>query len=111
MTVLPVLPHTHHSPVGGAAILALHGPECGDPLLQVGRGGLHLILPLLPLALVILELVLVRVSLKLLLPQAELPIPILVHRGKLLLLHLIMPQLHVQGHGLQGEGTHVKNTL
>lgn len=42
-----------------------------------------------------------RVSLKLLLPHPELPVPLLVHGGKLLLLHLIMPQLHVQGHGLQ----------
>lgn len=37
---------------------------------------------------------------ELLLPQLKLPLPLLVEMLKLLLLHLIMPQLHVYRHGL-----------
>lgn len=61
-------------------------------------------LPRLPLLLILLELIFVRVGVELLLPQLELPLPFLVEVLELLLLHLVVPQLHVYGHGLQTEG-------
>jgi len=89
----------HHASVAWlllVAVLVLMGPEGGDALLQVGRRGVHLLQPLLPLALVVLELVLVRVGLELLLPQLEVPVPVLVDGRELLLLRLVVFQLHVQ---------------
>lgn len=57
-------------------------------------------LPCLPLLLILLELIFVRVGVELLLPQLKLPLPFLVEALELLPLHLIVPQLHVCGHGL-----------
>lgn len=58
-------------------------------------------LPCLPLLLILLELIFVRVRVELLLPQLKLPLPFLVEALELLPLHLVVPQLHVCGHGLQ----------
>lgn len=41
-----------------------------------------------------------RVRMELLLPQLKLSLPLLVEMLKLLLLHLIMPQLYIYRHGL-----------
>lgn len=57
-------------------------------------------LPRLPLLLILLELIFVRVGVELLLPQLKLPLPFLVEMLELLLLHLVVPQLHIYGHGL-----------
>lgn len=57
-------------------------------------------LPCLPLLLILLKLVFMRIGMKLLLPQLKLSLPFLVEMLKLLLLHLIVPHLHIYGHGL-----------
>lgn len=105
---LPIL--SHHATISrrGAvtiarrwAVLLLHGSKRSDPLLQMCGCGVHLFLPLFPLGLVVLELVFVRVGLELLIPQFKVPVPVLVHWSKLLLLHIIVFQLHIQWHGLE----------
>lgn len=57
-------------------------------------------LPCLPLLLIFLKLIFMRIGMELFLPQLKLSLPFLVEMLKLLLLHLIMPQLHVYRHGL-----------
>lgn len=57
-------------------------------------------LPCLPLLLILLKLIFMRIGMELLLPQLKLSLPVLKEMLKLLLLHLIMSQLHVQRHGL-----------
>lgn len=54
-----------------------HGSESGNPFLKVGIGGIHLLLPLLPLAFIVLQLVFVGIGLELLMPQDEGAIPVL----------------------------------
>lgn len=61
-------------------------------------------LPRFPLLLILLELIFVRVGVELLLPQLKLPLPFLVEALELLLLHLVVPHLHVYGHGLDVRG-------
>lgn len=58
-------------------------------------------LPCFPLLLILLKLIFMRIGMKLLLPQLKLSLPFLVEVLKLLLLHLIMPQLHIYRHGLK----------
>lgn len=57
-------------------------------------------LPCFPLLLILLKLIFMRVGMELLLPQLELSLPFLIEMLKLLLLHLIMSQLHIERHGL-----------
>lgn len=57
-------------------------------------------LPCFPLLLILLKLIFMRVGMELLLPQLELSLPFLIEMLKLLLLHLIVSQLHIEGHGL-----------
>lgn len=61
-------------------------------------------LPCFPLLLILLKLIFMRVRTELFLPQLERPLPLLVEMLKLLLLHLIMPQLHIHRHGLHVGG-------
>ena len=105
--VLSTLPY-HSTTSVLAAPIRHHGSEGAHPLLQVGMGGVHLLLPLLPLMFVVLQLVFVRVRLKLLVPQVEGAVPVLKDGGELLLLHLVMPQLHVGRHRLDQRMTKVR---
>lgn len=57
-------------------------------------------LPRFPLLLILLKLIFMRIGMELFLPQLKLSLPFLVEMLKLLLLHLIMPQLHIYRHGL-----------
>lgn len=57
-------------------------------------------LPCFPLLLILLKLIFMRIGVELFLPQLKLALPFLVEMLKLLLLHLIMPQLHIYRHGL-----------
>lgn len=57
-------------------------------------------LPCFPLLLILLKLIFMRIGVELLLPQLKLSLPFLVEMLELLLLHLIMPQLHIYRHGL-----------
>lgn len=57
-------------------------------------------LPCFPLLLILLKLIFMRIGKELFLPQLKFSLPFLVEMLKLLLLHLIMPQLHIDSHGL-----------
>lgn len=57
-------------------------------------------LPCFPLLLILLKLIFMRIGMELFLPQLKLSLPFLIEMLKLLLLHLIMSQLHIQRHGL-----------
>lgn len=57
-------------------------------------------LPCFPLLLIFLKLIFMRIGMQLFLPQLKLSLPFLIEMLKLLLLHLIMSQLHIQRHGL-----------
>lgn len=52
-------------------------------------------LPCFPLLLILLKLIFMRIGMELFLPQLKFSLPFLVEMLKLLLLHLIMPQLHI----------------
>lgn len=57
-------------------------------------------LPCFPLLLILLKLIFMRIGMELFLPQLKLSFPFLIEMLKLLLLHLIMSQLHIERHGL-----------
>lgn len=54
-----------------------HGSESGHPFLDVRICGVHLLLPLFPLELIVLQLVFVLISLELLVPEDKGAIPLL----------------------------------
>lgn len=63
-------------------------------------------LPCLPLLFILLKLIFMRIGVELFLPQLKLSLPLLVEMLKLLVLHFVMPQLHIYRHGLHRRWLH-----